>query len=126
MSYENQTISMHYAQAVVTAAKRHNIAPDILLPESGISEAMLKSDGMRITPLQLSILMQSAWSLEDDEFMGMAAQPCRHGVFSLMAHQVVHRPNLRSVYRHLCRFYNLTTQAFILDFYADKDTAYFT
>ncbi|MFW1678105.1 AraC family transcriptional regulator ligand-binding domain-containing protein, partial [Pontibacter sp. JAM-7] len=25
-----------------------------------------------------------------------------------------------------CRFYNLTTQAFILDFYADKDTAYFT
>lgn len=123
MSFENQTISVHYARAITDAASLRGFSANELLEAASINTSLLESDDMRITPEQFAGLMQAAWRIEDDEFLGMAALPCRHGIFTLMAKQAVHSKNLRGVYRHLCRFYNLTTSAFNLEFSYDEDQA---
>jgi AraC-like DNA-binding protein len=123
MSFENQTISIHYAQAVLAAAQRNGHDPLPLLEETSISPGALAAPHMRLTPEQLATLMQRAWRIEDDEFLGMAAGRCRHGIFTLMAKQAVHCPNLRGIYRHLTRFYDLVTDAISLRFDSAGDTA---
>jgi len=126
MSYENQTISMHYVRSVIEALGRRGIAQANILAKTGISPEMLTTPGIRITPLQLSVVMQNAWEQADDEFIGMTRTASRHGVFTMMAQQIIHSPDLGSVYRHLARFYNLTTDAFILEICTDQDTAQFS
>lgn len=122
MSFENQTISVHYARAVTYAAAARGHSASELLQAASINENMLESDDMRITPEQLAGLMQAAWRVEDDEFLRMSRNRCRHGMFTLMAKQAVHCRNLRGVYRHLCRFYNLSTDAFELTLsYDDRE-----
>ncbi|MBV1790694.1 AraC family transcriptional regulator [Marinobacterium sp. D7] len=123
MSFENQTVSVHYARAVADAARSGGYSVEALMRAAAINENLLESDDMRITPEQLAYLMRAAWQLEDDEFLGMAGVKSRHGVFTLMAKQAVHCKNLRGVYRHLSRFYNLCTTAFELNFSYDDRQA---
>jgi len=123
MSFENQTISVHYARALVAAARRRGFDPAPLLQAASLNQTLLERPEMRITPEQLARLMQAAWQMEDDEFLGMAATSCRHGIFTLMAKQAIHCGNLRGVYRHLCRFYNLITDAIRLELEVEGDQA---
>ncbi|WP_432698118.1 AraC family transcriptional regulator [Marinobacterium sp. YM272] len=123
MSFEKQTISIHYAKAVVSAAEQRGYDRLQLLREASINPNLLASEEMRITPEQLARLMQAAWRLEDDEFLGMSPGCCRHGIFTLMAKQAVYCGNLRGVYRHLTRFYNLVTDSISLSFDMEDDQA---
>lgn len=123
MTFQNLTVSTHYARAIIETAAIRGYAPAPLLRTAGIHEGMLSSEETRITPEQLARLVQAAWVTEDDEFLGMGAARCRHGVFTLMAKQAVFCKNLRGVYRHICRFYNLTTTALELEFATDETEA---
>lgn len=123
MSFENQTISVHFAHAVITAAKRRGFEVEPLLQSASLNTEMLDSPDMRITSEQLARLMQAAWMMEDDEFLGMSNAGSRHGVFTLMAKQAVNCKTLRGVYRHLTRFYNLTSDALQLGLKIDQEHA---
>lgn len=123
VSFEKQTISIHYARAVRNAARKEGFDAEALIKGASINEALLETEEMRITPEQLADLMRDAWRVEDDEFLGMASSPCRHGIFTLMAKQAVHCSTLRGVYRHLTRFYNLVTDSISLNFDVVDDKA---
>jgi AraC-like DNA-binding protein len=123
MSFENRTVSIHYARTLIRAAERKGFDPRPLLQASRLSHDMLQSDEVRITPEQFSSLMKAVWRIEDDEFLGMSATPSRHGVFTLMAKYALHCSDLRAVYKHICHFYNQVNDAFILRFENNKNTA---
>ncbi|WP_299178802.1 AraC family transcriptional regulator [uncultured Neptuniibacter sp.] len=111
MSTARHSVSIHFAQTIIAAAKRRQVDHFALLHFSGLNEEMLANPKLRITPDQLSRIMQEMWRLCDDEFMGMASHPSRHGVFTLMAKQAVRCGNLHAVYHHLTHFYNLVTDS---------------
>lgn len=115
MSFENQSVSIHYAQSLIAAAQRRHLDYLSLLEFAGINPVLMKKAQARITPEQYSRLMQSLWQSADDEFMCMAKTPIKHGVFALMAKQAVHSKDLGAVYYHLCRFYNLVTDSIRLE-----------
>ncbi|MBE9397172.1 AraC family transcriptional regulator [Pontibacterium sp. N1Y112] len=126
MSTERHSISIHFARTLVASAKRHGVDHQQLLRFAGLNEQLLENPGLRITPDQLSRMMQEMWRVADDEFMCMGSQPSRHGVFTLMSKQAVRCRNLRAVYHHLGHFYNLVADALILDFTITDNEARFS
>lgn len=125
MSHDHHSISAHFAKNIAQAAARAGLDELQLLHRAGLSRELLDNDEIRITPQQLSGLMQSLWRTADDELLCMASQPSRHGVFSLMAKQVLPSGNLRQLYRRAARFYNLVTPAKQLCFEERSDCARF-
>tara|TARA_R110000772_G_scaffold47880_19_gene109285 strand:- start:8908 stop:9918 length:1011 start_codon:yes stop_codon:yes gene_type:complete len=116
MRYKHHSISVHFAQGIVKRAIEQGLDEEKLLHESGLSHALLNNNEVRITPEQLSRLMQSVWRSADDEYLCFGSEPSRHGVFNLMAKQVSHSASLRQVYRRGTRFYNLIAGATKLKF----------
>ncbi|GAC22603.1 transcriptional regulator, AraC family [Paraglaciecola mesophila KMM 241] len=116
MRHKHHSISVHFAQAIVKRAIEVGLNETQVLSESGLSKALLNNNEVRITPEQLSRLMQSVWRSADDEYLCFGSQPSRHGVFNLMAKQVSHSASLRQVYRRGTRFYNLVAGATKLKF----------
>ncbi|GGK54926.1 AraC family transcriptional regulator [Amphritea balenae] len=125
MSHKHHSISIHFAQAVVKAALQQGLNEQQLLHDAGLSKALLHNNEVRITPQQLSRLMQSVWRHADDEYLCLGSQPSRHGVFSMMAKQVLPSGNLRQVYRRGSRFYNLVAAATDLHFEESENGARF-
>ncbi|WP_286237517.1 AraC family transcriptional regulator [Neptuniibacter halophilus] len=125
MNLEHYSISIHFARTLVAAANRHGLDPQPLLRHAGLNEQMLENPGLRITPDQLSRMMQAMWQQSDDEFMCMGSRPSRHGVFTLMAKQAVRCRNLRQVYHHLQHFYNLVAEAINLELEITEDEVRF-
>ena len=123
MRFEGYSISVHFARAALKAAQRHGLDEEGLLSEAGISRRLLDKPHLRITSEQFSRLMLALWRHGDDEFMGLAPTRCRHGVFALMARQVIGSAQLRSVYFRLSRFYNLINDSLRLELQVMGDTA---
>lgn len=111
----NHSVSAHFARTLVAALQRKGLDHRPLLQDAGLNEQLIGKPGLRITPEQLSRLAQGIWRRADDELMCMGSQPSRHGVFSLMAKQVIRCRTLRAVYHNLVHFYNLVTDAFRLE-----------
>ncbi|WP_027859196.1 AraC family transcriptional regulator [Marinobacterium jannaschii] len=123
MGVERHSISIHFAQAAAAAAQSNGLDSTQALEYAGLNEALIDNPQVRITPVQLSRLLIAIWQQGDDELMGLATSASRHGVFSLMAQRVIHSSNLRSVFRQICHFYNLVTDAFELEFTESETTA---
>ncbi len=126
MSIEHHSISSHYARSILASAEKMGLDQNLLIEESGLNSAILKSEQLRITPNQFARLMRAFWQHGDDEFLGMGSQPSRHGVFTLMSKQAVHCQSLRAIYHHISHFYNLLADAFNLSLQVEGDTARFS
>ncbi len=123
MSNDRYSLSTHFARTMIAAAKRQGLNHEQLLQQAGLNEQLINTPSLRITPEQLSRLTQGIWLAADDEFLCMGSRPSRHGVFALMAKQVVRCRNLHSVYYTLSKFYNLVNDAFRLEFKVEEDSA---
>lgn len=123
MRNDHHSISIHFARTVIAAAKRQGLDHEQLLQDAGLNEQLINTPGLRITPEQLSRLTQGLWRMADDEFMCMGSHRSRHGVFTLIAKQVLHCRSLKSVYHNVCRFYDLVGEAVSLEFNVEGDTA---
>lgn len=126
MSYEGYSISVHYARSAIAAARRSGLDDELLLREAGIGRRLLDNPQLRITSEQFSRLMLALWRTGDDEFMGLSAWRSRHGVFALMARQVIGCRQLRSVYYRLARFYNLVNDSLRLELASEGEQAVFS
>ena len=125
MSAKQHSISIHFACALLTAAKKHGLNQQSLLDAANLSSELLVHPHVRITPIQLSQLMQAIWCAADDEYLCLGSQPSKHGIFSMMAKQVLESINLRQVYRRGVHFYNLVTAATSFRFQESNDCARF-
>ncbi|WP_221801183.1 AraC family transcriptional regulator [Oceanobacter mangrovi] len=110
MTFERSSISMHYARELAQTARQKALDDHQLLRMAGLDPELVEhSDDQRMTPLQFADLLQSYRQLSSDEFLGRTTHPCKNGTFALMARQAVNNRNLRGVYRHISRFYDLFT-----------------
>lgn len=104
MNNKTHTITAYYAQAVTAGAKRLNYDTDALLQSVGVPEV---KSGQRVAPQVITQLIQSVWKQLDDEFMGFTSQPCKQGVFAIMARQSIQCRTLREALTHGAQFYHL-------------------
>ncbi len=125
MNPHHHSISIHFARCLISKAEASGLDTKHLLAHSGVSTSLLANQYLRITPAQLSRLLLELWRLGDDELMGMSSHSVRFGVFSLLARQLVHCSNLRSVYQYCCHFYNLITPALDVEFVVEQQQAKF-
>lgn len=126
MSYNHHSISIHFANAMLKGARLNGLNEQQLLLESGLNNELLSNHEVRITPMQLSRLVQSILRHGDDDYLGLGSHPCRYGVFGLMARQVVHCTDLRQVFKQAVFFYNLLVPASHLSITEEGDSAIFT
>lgn len=98
---------MHYAHAIVAAARRNGMDVPQLLDAAGLCESVAENVSLRMTASQFSKLLLQFWHMADDEYLGMASTQCRQGAFTMMAKQSVSQPCLRDVFKHIARFYRL-------------------
>ncbi|WP_417226178.1 AraC family transcriptional regulator ligand-binding domain-containing protein [Amphritea sp.] len=126
MSYSHHSVSIHFANAMLKGARLKGLNEQQLMLESGLNRELLSNQEVRITPMQLSRLVQSIQRHGDDDYLCLGSQPSRNGVFGVMAKLVIHSTNLREVYKHAVHFYNLVVPASHLSFSEAGDTATFT
>ncbi|MDO6562959.1 AraC family transcriptional regulator [Amphritea sp. 1_MG-2023] len=126
MSYNHHSVSIHFANAMLKGARLKGLNEQQLMLEAGLNRELLSNQEVRITPMQLSRLVQSIQHHGDDDYLCLGSQPSRNGVFGLMAKLVIHSSNLREVYKHAVHFYNLVVPASQLSFSEAGDTATFT
>ena len=122
-SHHRHSISSYFVHCLLDAAAKLGIDQQQLLREAGLKAEFIAHSQFRVTPKQLSQIILGVWQRGDDEFMGLASQPCRHGVFALMAKLVIHSPDLRRVYRHSNRFFELTNNAIKLQLHEHPNVA---
>lgn len=127
MTIDRTSINIHYARSIAKAARRIGLDDQSLLQQAGIDPQLCADTGrrLRMTPEQFADLLLGFWQTANDEFLGMASRPCKHGTFALMARQAVNQTTLRGVYRHLSRFYALFTDAIELQLKEDGNRASF-
>ena len=111
MNNKTHTISAYYAQAVIAGAKRLNHDTAELLQAVGLStlyeKTVDKKEAQRLAPEVVTQLIQSVWKQMDDEFMGFTSQPCKQGVFAIMARQSIQCRTLREALIQGAQFYHL-------------------
>ena len=111
MSSPRHSISVHYARTFIAGLERQGYDCDPILQRACLHRGLLGNPQVRITPHQLSTLVQQLWQTADDEFLCRGSRPCRFGIFPLMARQALYGTTLRSVMRRSCHFYNLVSEA---------------
>ncbi|MFK4752706.1 AraC family transcriptional regulator [Oceanobacter antarcticus] len=126
MTFERSSISMHYARTIAAAARRHGLDDQKLLADAGLDPTLVVATrGPRMTSEQFAALLLGYWRCANDEFLGQTRTPGKHGTFALMAKQAVNARNLRGVYRHISRFYDLFTEEFQLTLREEGNEAWF-
>ena len=121
MKSVQQTISIHFVHELISALDDPSVDVQLLLSKAGINPRLLTSRLSRVTPTQFSRFILSIWRSMDDEFMGMARNSARFGLFMLMAKHAVCLPDLGSFLRYLSDFYMLTGSAMKLDLEEDDE-----
>lgn len=121
--FQNNSISTHFAIEALKSAKRMGIDLSGLLQEAELDPKRLSNPKFRLTPAQFGTLIRLVWERGDDEFMGCAEQPARHGTFSLFAREALRADSLDQVYRHLCRFYRLVNNSLELTYIVGETEA---
>ncbi len=126
MAFDHYSISMHYAKALAKAADGANLDGNALLEQAGINPELVKYEQFRITPKQFAALILSLWKQSDDEFMGLAAEPSKYGVFPLAAKYTREARTLEQALLRLSKFYNLTSSSLQMGLkYTQEETEFY-
>ncbi|MBN0989017.1 AraC family transcriptional regulator [Amphritea pacifica] len=126
MSYNHHSISIHFANAMLKGARANGLNEQQLLREAGLNSELLRNHEVRITPMQLSRLVQSILRHSDDDYLGLASPPCRFGVFAVMCRMVIHCTDLQQVFTQAVHFYNLLVPASHMTITEKEDRVIFT
>lgn len=86
MTTQKRYVAHYYLAVCLAAAQRAGHSAAALLAAAGLPQswALEGAAPARLTPMELTQLIQGLWALTDDEFMGLGTAPCRRGTFALM------------------------------------------
>ncbi|MDV2077161.1 AraC family transcriptional regulator [Marinobacter xestospongiae] len=99
-------IANHYLRASISGALAQGDSASDLLAQAHIPEHWLDQPGHPVTERQLSDLIKAVWRSTGDEFMGLAANRCKRGAFSLMAELAQGASTLGGMLHQSARFYS--------------------
>ncbi|MGH1373848.1 MAG: AraC family transcriptional regulator [Cellvibrionaceae bacterium] len=123
-SFQRVTIPSHYLRVLRDEIESAGHDFDVLLEEQGISQELYHSPDGMAHPDQFVGLIHRSWALLDDEFLGLTAEPCSPGLFSLMVRYVAQLDTLQAVLKECVRFYRITRRDLRVD-YEITDTEVF-
>ncbi|MEE2733482.1 MAG: AraC family transcriptional regulator [Pseudomonadota bacterium] len=113
--YTNHTVSIHFARAYLERGRHLQLDCGALMAYAALTPALLQDDQSRLAPYQLARLLHKVMVDSDDEFMGLAAERARFGVFTLLAERLIHCATLRDALLETRRFYRLVTGSVLFD-----------
>lgn len=96
-----------FVQGALSGAKRRNVSREAILAAAGISDEVLSNPRARVDAEQYARLIQQAWLLMDDEFMGLAAGRSKPGSFATMSQLAIRSRTIGGVVRRAEQFYAL-------------------
>ena len=102
-----QSISVHFARAVLKHAVDSGLDPVSLLRKNRISPRLLTEDSARISIERFADLQVSTMLAMGDEALGYAARPLPIGCWSMMCLAVMGSETLDQALSRYCRFYQL-------------------
>jgi AraC-like DNA-binding protein len=122
MHSKASSISLYYLAVVLQGAKRLNYDTQRLLLKSGFDHSILEAepDSERVSANKITALIRSIWRTMDDEFMGFTQQPCKQGVFAIMAKQAIACKSLKEALIQGTHFYHHVRNDITLSF-EEKD-----
>lgn len=115
------SISPYYVHALLQGAIRQGYDVDALLCRYGLNLDLIKQhqtgcDKSRIETSKVSALIRDVWGLLDDEFMGFTDIPCKQGVFSIIAKQVINEQTLGNALKSASYLYSTIRNDIRLEF----------
>lgn len=113
--YANHTVSIYFARAYLERGRRLGLDCDALMQYAALTPALLDDDQARLAPYQLARLLHRVMVDSDDEFMGLAAEQARFGIFTLLAERLIHSATLRDALQETGRFYRLVTGSVLFE-----------
>lgn len=111
MANENYTVSNYFARSHLANTVRIGGNERDILSLAGLTEEIIRAPKARIAPQQLATIVRANWTVGKDEFMGLASQPVKVGVFRLLAERLIECRTLEEALRETARFYNLVTDS---------------
>ena len=103
----DQSISVHFARAVLQNAVARGLNPVSLLRSNRISPRLLVEDNARISIERFADLQVSTMLAMQDEALGYASRRMPIGCWSMMCHAVIGSETLGQALSRYCRFYQL-------------------
>lgn len=113
--YTNHTVSIHFARAYLERGRQLGLDCAALMEYAALTPALLEDDRSRLAPYQLARLLHKVMVDSDDEFMGLAAEQARFGIFTLLAERLIHCGTLREALQETRRFYRLVTGSVLFE-----------
>ena len=113
--YTNHTVSIHFARAYLERGRQLGLDQAALMEYAALTPALLEDDRSRLAPYQLARLLHKVMVDSDDEFMGLAAEQARFGIFTLLAERLIHCATLREALVETRRFYRLVTGSVLFE-----------
>jgi len=108
---ENYTVSNYFARTHLANTVRIGGDEKEILSLAGLTSEIIKAPRARIAPQQLSAIVRANWAVGNDEFMGLASQRIKVGVFQLLAERLVNCRTLGDALKETAYFYNLITDS---------------
>lgn len=113
--YANHTVSIYFARAYLERGRQLGLDCDALMAYANLTPALLQDDHSRLAPYQLARLLHKVMVDGDDEFMGLALERSRFGIFTLLAERLIHCSTLREALLETRRFYRLVTGSVLFE-----------
>ena len=101
---EKGTISISFVDEALVCIRQHQLDPDVLLLQAGISPELLGSPQARVSSRQYGALWHLIAKTLDDEFFGMDSHRMKTGSFTLLCHAVIQGDTLERALRRALRF----------------------
>ena len=118
-----QSISVHFARAVLKHTVRQGIDPLSLLRRNRISPRLLREEDARISMERFADLQVSAMVAMNDEALGYGKRRVPVGSWHMMCHAVIGCETLGQAINRYCRFYQLFEYGIEAQFESDAETA---
>ncbi|MEH6651729.1 MAG: AraC family transcriptional regulator [Motiliproteus sp.] len=113
---EKPHIANHYIRACIGGALRLGHNSDELLDAAQIPLHWIDRPERLITEQQTTRLVKTVWRATDDEFMGLAPEPCASGIFALMCEFCLHSETLGAMLKQSARFYRTVYNGLDIEF----------
>ena len=103
----SQSISVHFARAMLANCVRMGVDPTTLLRQNRISPRLLREDDARISMERYADLQVDTMRALDDEALGYGSRRVPVGTWQMMCHAVIGCESLGQALSRFCRFYQL-------------------
>lgn len=103
----NQSISVHFARAVLKNTVKVGLDPAEILRRNRISPRLLQEENARISIERFADLQVSTMRDMDDESLGYASRRLPLGCWSMMCYALIGSDTLGQALHRYCRFYQM-------------------